>query len=281
MYTERDIAILTQQRLGWPPTKILALQSLVSAALSNLAQNIASDPRRKDLLLTDSSVVQADFTAGTTYGEPQADLSDVIADYNVLLDYIRYGTVFYSKNTTFTTGDVSTSNDTIVLDGMDGYLITGQQVVFVLDTGGGLNELPTPFVEDTIYYIITTDTTDTFQFATTYANAIAGTEINITTAGDAAANSVETVPQVCQWLKSPNQGALTSNLSIAYPTIWRQGTSMRGNNIQVGGTLQFNVPYQPTVAAFPDDVPLLQDLIDEMVALALAKDPAPRQSKNE
>ena len=271
-FTERDIAILTQQRLQWPPDKVLSLQALVSQAINNLAQKVAADPRRKDMLLTDPAAVTTNFTASATYGQPSTSLSTLITSDNILDDYIQYGTVFYSKTTTFTTSDVSTSNDTIVLDDMDGYLIDGQQVVFVLDTSGGLYTLPTPFAEDTIYYIITTATTDAFKFATTYANAIAGTAINITDVGDAPANSVSTVPIVAQWLQSPNQGALTSALPVTYPTIWKQGTTIYGNNVQVGGTLQLNVPYAPPVSSFPDDVPLLQDLIDEMCNLAITKD---------
>lgn len=60
-------------------------------------------------------------------------------------------------------------------------LATGDIVTWVLSSGG----LPAPFVVLINYYVIRL-TADTFSLATTLANALAGTAINITTVGTGA-----------------------------------------------------------------------------------------------
>jgi len=86
----------------------------------------------------------------------------------------------YKNNTdagaiSLTCGTVSTVTDTIRHS--PHFFVTGMAVVF---TGTAGVDLPAPIVVGTIYYVIVYDT-DRFQIAATYADAIAGTEIPLTT----------------------------------------------------------------------------------------------------
>lgn len=76
----------------------------------------------------------------------------------------------------FTDTDVNTGSDVITITG-HGFL-TGTGILLTSSSP------PAPLVTNTVYYVITL-TVNTIQLATTYANAIAGTPINLTTAGGA------------------------------------------------------------------------------------------------
>lgn len=82
---------------------------------------------------------------------------------------------------TFTNTDVDTVNDrvTIALHG----LYTGTAVLFTSSSP------PAPLVTSTVYYIIRVNE-NRFKLATTYANAIAGTAIDLTTAGGAVTDTI-------------------------------------------------------------------------------------------
>ena len=93
---------------------------------------------------------------------------------------IQAGQPMYKNTTktggaTLTCGTVSTVTDTIRHS--PHYFITGMAVTF---SGTAGVDLPAPIVVGTIYYIIVYDS-DRFQIAATYADAIAGTEIPLTT----------------------------------------------------------------------------------------------------
>lgn len=83
-----------------------------------------------------------------------------------------------SKNVlNLTSASINTTTDRITLT--DHGLATGDMVSFLIVSGG----LPSPFTVLTNYFVIKIDA-DTFQLATTYANAVfAGTAIDITTTG--------------------------------------------------------------------------------------------------
>lgn len=85
---------------------------------------------------------------------------------------------------TYTVSSASASLDTITLSGDTLFLQTGDRVRF---TG---SNLPSPIVVGTSYYVIAyqRNVTPRIKIATTLANAMAGTAINITSAGTASTN---------------------------------------------------------------------------------------------
>lgn len=89
----------------------------------------------------------------------------------------------------FVAGDVTAAADTIseVNHGM----VTGQAIVFTTTAA----DLPDPLVAGTTYYVIVVDA-DTYQVATSYANAIAGTQVDLTDGGSGThtATYLEYVP---------------------------------------------------------------------------------------
>lgn len=268
-YTEQDIATLTAKRLKLPSSQIPMLMTLVPSALNNLAKNVATDPMRRNLLMTTTTVTTA---ASTLSDYITADLATSIETYGILLDYIRYGTLWSYKSTSFTSANVSTS-PTNSIDLTDaGIFSLGQPVYFT--TSG---TLPTGLTANTTYYAIP-DASD-YQFASSYANAVAGTEISLTGAGSGS-SAVISSPQIVQWLNSPNQGSLNEGIPIAYPTVYLRGTTLYCNNITVNSTIRMLVPYVPNMMNFPTDGNLDQDLIDAMVELYLSADPAEEQKAN-
>jgi len=88
---------------------------------------------------------------------------------------------------TIETGDVDAGTDTITV-AID--IPTGARIRFKTTT-----TLPDPLGVDTIYYAIRVDSTH-IKVATTKANAIAGTQINITNQG----TGTHTVQQLVKWL---------------------------------------------------------------------------------
>jgi hypothetical protein len=86
------------------------------------------------------------------------------------------------SDTTFTNANVNTGSDTIAVTG-HGYR-TG--VPFTLLTSG---TLPAPLATSTTYYAIVIDT-NTLKVATSRANALAGTAIDLTTTGDSASKTI-------------------------------------------------------------------------------------------
>ena len=273
-YNERDAAIAVQQRLDLPVSKVLAIQSLVPAALANLAKSVANDPMRRQLLMTPQSTTSVNFGDGNP--TPQADLSTLIANDNILLEKIKYGTTWLRYEFTFADTDVTVgtypTGGYITID--TGTVIVTGTPIYV--TAGGT--LPSGLTAGTTYYAIV-ENSEMF-FATSYANAIAGVSVTLGSTGSGT-NDLTTVPQVVQWLGSPNQGMLTSCLTINYPTAWIEGTRIYSNTIFTDVAvcnLSFSVPYVPTIDDFPNDSPLYSDLLDELTAIAVTKDLAEPQN---
>lgn len=102
------------------------------------------------------------------------------------------------SNKTWTNANVSTGSDTITITAHGFY--TGMQ--FRVTTAG---TLPTPLVVATDYYVIKVDD-NTIKVATSYANAVAGTAINLTAAGSGTSTVVVTV-------------AGTSSVIVTFPTL--------------------------------------------------------------
>ena len=104
---------------------------------------------------------------------------------------------------------------------------TGARIRFDNDVG---TDVPEPLVENTIYYAIREDATH-IKVATTKANAIAGTEIDITDQG----TNVHTVEQLVKW-QGGTLGVLTTDagaddiMSLTYKTADKQWYAVLNNN---------------------------------------------------
>jgi len=143
-------------------------------------------------------------------------------------------------------------------------LLTGTRVRVSSST-----TLPAPLAAATDYYLIRVDN-DTYKLATTYANAIAGTQINITDAGTGTHTMVWLLPRYTNGAgvqaiyfnnNSTALGAATPNLSLGYtnsaqvagratPTVLPVGKTAASNShiIYTGATgtgkYNFAVPLQ-------------------------------------
>lgn len=114
-----------------------------------------------------SAPSDADYAAGAVvYLSWPRPLGFGVTNYNI---YRRTGTDFVPA-------DVSLAGDSITI--ADHGLETGQPIQFT-NSGGGL---PAPLVAGTVYYAIEVDPNE-FQVAATEADALAGTEIDLTTQG--------------------------------------------------------------------------------------------------
>lgn len=119
---------------------------------------------------------------GMLTGEPISTIPSGFSalNYNVIDrgDYydVRGGSRQYtSLRVGYSIYSVDTLND-IITTTVSHPWVTGNQVYFKGD------DLPSPFAEDTAYYVIKV-ATNKFKLAVSYTNAIAGTAINITTEG--------------------------------------------------------------------------------------------------
>lgn len=278
-YSERDIAILTQQRLGLPASAILGLQTLVPAALNNLAKAVALDPARRPLLLTDPTTTTVDFELGSN-GTYTASLNEIISTQNVMLDYIRYGTMWVSGTTSVLVSGAGTAaaNRTYAYvglsEGRPSFHVTAQSDPDLQNIVWQTNS-PDPGGQ---WIILNNTDGDTWYQSTDDVfypwDATTWTLGSGSGAGATPAPTVATTPVLVQWLASPNQGQLTSAIPVPYPTVYLVGTTLYGNNVGAA-TVRFSVPYTPTVSAFPNDVPLTADLLDQMVELYMTKGPSP------
>lgn len=273
--TDIDIAIATEKRLGWDASKRLTLMSYIPAAMSNLAKQVARDPSKRNLLMTDPDTVSVTLTAGvlpsssadaTTTGT--ADLSTIVNTYDIMLDCLKYGTIFLQYQIPWDSGDVSTgtwpSGGFIEIQGAAGILTDALPVY--MQTAG---TMPSGLSEDTTYYIIA-DNPD-YGFATTAANAAVPTGITLVSAGSGN-GTIYSFKQTLQWLQSPQQGLSTTCLPFSMPQCWLQGYDIYVKDATIWSTfakLMFCVPYVPTPENFPDDENLREDLIDVMVGLAM------------
>ena len=106
---------------------------------------------------------------GTTYKDA---INVGLSVENIVEGVTKYDPAFHFAN-----GDVNTSTEVITLSTHG--LSDGQPVYF---TRKGSSTPPTGLTTGTVYYVIVVSTT-TIKLATTHANAVAGTAINLTGAG--------------------------------------------------------------------------------------------------
>ena len=134
----------------------------------------------------------------------------------------RYGTTF-----TFVDGDVSVAGDTITETAHG--LVTGNGPMFLSTTGA----LPGGLDSSTSYWSIRVDD-NTIKLATSYANAIAGTAVNITSAAGGGTHTIQPHTIVSLWDWYPNEGqqflvTLASNgklyIAVAGSTLLGQNQS--------------------------------------------------------
>lgn len=107
---------------------------------------------------------------------------------------------------TIATADVNAGTDVITETAHN--LVTGQAVVY--DDGGGA--AITGLVDNTTYYVIKVDN-NTFKVATTYANAIAGTAIDLTGTGN---NAQTFTPAIGSTFLSQNGSVATISLKTGH-----------------------------------------------------------------
>jgi len=252
-----QVATLASKRLKMDGRSILELQSYIGNSLNNLARDCANDDYKRRYLMTNPASVTATITNDGAF-RYYAELSSVLSDPQVMLDYLQYGTIFYVPATqTFTSGSVSGNRISITNNGYQ----TGLAVQ--LSTS---NALPAPLAILTTYYVIR-HSANTFSLATTYANALAGTEITLSDSGTGTQTVTAFEEYVTQWLASPTQAGLISSNPYFYPYIWVEGLLLYTD--QQKGTFKFNVPYIATLDTLPEA--LESDLIDSVVQLAITQ----------
>ena len=124
-----------------------------------------------------------------------------------------------NKSLSFTNADVSTGSDTITFASAH-WLRTGEAVRFA--TAG---TMPAPLVVATTYYVIVTSTT-AVKLATTVANAIAGTNIDITSTGNAVAKTMD-------FNYTLQESSSTTYSSYFSDWDWTTGTARLNNDTDV------------------------------------------------
>lgn len=273
--TDQSLAIAALKRLKLPPSYTLAVQSMIPAALSNLAKQVARDPRRRNLLMTDPTAVEVDVTEGLLTSASagvagSADLSTIVDTYGVMLDALIYGSIFMHYEFPFTSSEVTTGTPPsggyveFFNDEIEGVLETGDPI-YLTTTG----TVPSGVQVGRIYYAIVAS--GQVSFAQTAALAAAGTGIALSGAG--SGSSIINTPDVLmQWLKSPNQGLAETCLPFDMLQGWLEGYTLKlkGSDFNAADTakLTFNVPFIPTLDTFPANEDLEQDLLDTLVGIA-------------
>lgn len=257
---EQQVAILAEQRLKLDGRHRLQLMSFVSNALNDLAQTVVRDKNKRQYLITARDTTTASLTVGTpgTGFGSSASVSALLADPQIMLDELRRGTVYYKPPTSTWTNAEQSGN--IITFTSAHYMQTGWAV-----TVSATGSLPTPLAANTTYYIIKLSNT-AISFATSAANAGAGTAITLTGATSGAATLTPNAFQVCQWLSSPTMASFTPCHDLGNVSIWLEGTTVF-TQASIGGSLYFAVPFVPTLLNLP--ALLEDDLIDAVVRIAV------------
>lgn len=274
-FNENDIALMCVKRLGLPASETLNVQAIIPQALNNLAQSVASDTRRRPLLLTNPSTTTLQLSQNAD-GSYSGDMTSLLTTPGVMLDYILYGTTWLQIKYTFIAGDVSpTPDNEIDFGGTSSFL---SYPGYFVASGG----LPTGLNANTLYWVIPSDASAK-QFAVSYTDSQNGDEVTISSTGTGT-NYLYTARQPVAISNNPGQGMNDTGLPIPYFTAWLVGTTLYANISSVATiasptviTMSFNVPYVPTLGTFPDDLNLTSDLIDELSALYVRKDLAAPQ----
>ncbi len=149
---------------------------------------------------------------------------------------LGYGDTFTADASTDTCTYTSTAN-------IPSNILVGTRVRFTTTT-----TLPAPLALATDYYVIKASDT-TFKVATTYANAIAGTAINITDAGTGTHTISRLLPRYTNGAgvqaiffnsNSTALGAATPNLSLGYTNSAQTGSRATPTVLPVGKTAASN-----------------------------------------
>lgn len=253
------VATLASKRLRMDGRSLLTLQSFVGNALNNLARQCANDDYKKRYLMTLPSATTSTITNDSAF-RYYTDLSTLISSPQIMVDCLQYGTIFYiPANVTFTPPSISGNRVSITNHNLQ----TGLAVQVTTT-----NTLPAPLQLNTTYYIIRISA-NIIAFASSLANALAGTEITLTTPTDAVGTQTVTAfgEYIAQWLASPTQAQLISSNPYFYPYIWIEGTLLYTN--QISGTFRYTVPFIPTLDTLPEV--LETDLIDAVVQIAITQ----------
>jgi len=256
---DQQVAVLASHRLKMDGRSLLTLQSFIGNALNNLARQCANDDYKRRYLMTAPASTTSTITSDSAF-RYYTDLSTLIASPQIMVDNLQYGTIFYiPANATFTAPSISGNRVSITNHNLQ----TGLAVQVTTT-----NTLPAPLALNTTYYIIRISA-NIIAFASSLANALAGTEITLTTPTDAVGTQTVTAfgEYIAQWLASPTQAALISSNPYFYPYIWIEGTLLYTN--QISGTFRYNCPYIPTLDTLPEV--LESDLIDSVVQLAITQ----------
>lgn len=150
---------------------------------SQLATNAALTATNETLVSIGSAVPAGTPESGTLRVTLNNNINRRIR-YQSVVDNTTNHDYTLLANDTFTSGNVSTGTDNITLSAHN--FVTLDKVR--LTTAG---TLPAPLTAGTDYYVINVDA-NTIQLATSVANAIAGTQVDLTTAGT---NTQTVIPQ--------------------------------------------------------------------------------------
>ncbi len=256
---ETQIANLAAARLKMDGQTILVLQSFVNNALNNLARQCANDDYKRRYLMTAPVTTTATITNDSAF-RYYTDLSTLIGTPQIMLDYLQYGTIYYVPAIqTFLANAVSGNRVSISNHNFQ----TGLAVQV-----GTTNTLPGPLQLNTTYYIVRVSAT-LISFASSYANAIAGTVITLTDPTDAVGTATITAygEYITQWLASPTQAGLISSNPYFYPYIWLVNNYLYTD--QISGSFRMSVPFIPTLDNLPEA--LESDLVDSVVQIAITQ----------
>ncbi len=256
-WTEQNLAIAASKRLRMDGESLLTLQSFIPNALNNLARKVANDDYQRRYLMSAPLTTTASVTSDGNF-RYYAELSTLISTPQIMLDVLQYGTIFWVPALkTWTTSDVSGNRIYIANHGYQ----TGMPTL--LST---TNALPAPLAINTTYYVVVISK-NLISFATSLANALAGTVVTLTDTGAGIGTSTPQVEYASQWFGSPTQGLLDASIPYPYPYIWLEGTLLYTN--KQNGTFRFNVPFVPALENLP--VALESDLVDALVHLAITQ----------
>lgn len=208
----------------WPDALFNTGTNLLFQGVTDTTTNAASIPHGWDVQPTfyKSLANMSAFTAAATTAPCVGVLLDVIGFY-----YVSSVTTATAQATTNTLGygDTFTADDTTDIitwtstTNRPSNILTGTRVQLTTTT-----TLPAGLSPATNYYVIKV-TDGTCKLATTYANAVAGTAINITSTGTGTHTMSRLLPRYTNgaWVQAiifnPNSvalGAATPNMSLGY-----------------------------------------------------------------
>lgn len=125
------------------------------------------------------------LTSSTDIAASQnSDVADISSVRDIDINMVVAGN--NGSNDTFTDTDVDIDEDTVTLTAHN--YVTGMKITELTSTG----TLPAGLATSTVYYAIVVDA-NTISFATSQANALSGTAVDITDAGTASATNTVVV----------------------------------------------------------------------------------------